>query len=371
MDLTFNFSKKYTIGTEIELQILDSHNVGLVSKSSEVLDAINRTKHPGIIKPEIARSMLEINTHIHGNISSLTNELMEIKDFLTPIAKRFKIRFSGGGIHPIQKWQDTQITQKTRYKRIYEIYNYLAKQDAVFGQHIHIGCTSGKDAIYLTHILARYIPHFIALSASSPFYQGVATLFHSVRVGLATKYPTSGCIPFIKSWKSFSEYFNKMHDLNIIESMKDIYWDIRPKPEFGTVEIRICDTPLTLEKSILLTAYIQSLAHYILEEHPYDVVKNIYLLYPYNRFQAARYGFDGEFIDPYSEKITTIGKDILATAKKIKIHATLLGNDSYINKLIKMTAAKQNDAKLSSNIYKKVKSLQKTVRIQSKMWMQN
>ena len=265
MILKFEPSKKYSLGVEIELQIIESRNGKLLSKSAEILKDVTATKHPGNIKPEIIRSMLEINTSVHKNVSSLSSELLEIQQYLFKEAKKFKIRFSGGGIHPFQKWQNALITQKARYQKIYETYEYLAKQDAVFGQHIHIGCANGNDAIYLTHMLARYLPQFIALSASSPFYDGVATGFNSVRVSLSTKFPTSGFIPFVKSWQEFSRYFNKMRNFRIIESMKDIYWDIRPKPEFGTVEIRIFDTPLTIEKSLILTAYIQTLAHYILE----------------------------------------------------------------------------------------------------------
>src|SRR5690606_31979681 len=128
----------------------------------------------------------------------------------------------------------------------------LAKQFTVFGQHIHVGCGSGDDAIYLVHALARYVPHFIALSASSPFSQGVDTAFDSSRLNAIAAFPLSGSMPFVQSWDELNAYVAKMYRFRIIGSMKDFYWDIRPKPEYGTIEIRVCDTPLTVERAAAL-----------------------------------------------------------------------------------------------------------------------
>ena len=99
--------------------------------------------------------------------------------------------------------------------------------------------------------------------------------------------PTSGIVPFVKTWREFGEYFNQMQSLGIIETMKDFYWDVRPKPEFGTVEIRICDCPLTINKAILIAAYMQVLARYLLEEEKVELPQNYYHVYNTNRFQAA------------------------------------------------------------------------------------
>src|SRR5262249_27038602 len=150
-------------------------------------------------------------------------------------------------------------------------YTYLSKRSTVFGQHIHIGCKSGEDAIYLTHALSRYVPQFIAICASSPFYQGVDTGYASSRSTVFNAFPLSGVMPYLITWNEFSEYYYKMRNYGIIGSMKDFYWDIRPKPEFGTVEIRVCDTPLTIRTAAIITAYIQALSLYLLEEKPIQI----------------------------------------------------------------------------------------------------
>ena len=114
----------------------------------------------------------------------------------------------------------------------------------MFGQHVHIGVPNGDEALWLLHALSRYVPHFIALSASSPFVQGVDTGFHSARLNSVFAFPLSGRAPFVLSWDGFGEFFKKMTSTGVVQSMKDFYWDIRPKPEYGTIELRVCPSRL-------------------------------------------------------------------------------------------------------------------------------
>lgn len=161
------------------------------------------------------------------------------------------------------------------------------------------------------------MPHFIAISASSPFYLGINTNYCSSRSTIFNAFPLSGVIPYLRNWQEFSDYYRKMYRWKIIENMKDFYWDIRPKPELGTIEIRVCDTPLTLRKSILITAYIQALALYLLKEKPVQLSHDLYYVYNYNRFQASRHGLEGELTVTDKDKPILIMDDILETIKKL------------------------------------------------------
>ncbi len=220
----------------------------------------------------------------------------------------------GGGSHPFHDWADRRIYPNERFLHVVERYGYLAKQFTVFGQHIHIGCPSGDDAVFLTHVLTRYIPHFIALSAASPFYQGEDTSFQSSRLTAVSAFPLAGHIPFVADWGEFREYFSRMKGFGIVASMKDFYWDIRPKPEYGTIEIRVCDTPLTVRRAALLAAYAQALGAWHLEERALEPSRTTYLVNSFNRFEACRYGYRGNMVDPYAARKIAIGEDILATA---------------------------------------------------------
>src|SRR3970040_699016 len=172
------------------------------------------------------------------------------------------VRVSGSGSHPFHDWADRRIYPNERFRYVVERYGYLAKQFTVFGQHIHVGCPGGDEAIYLTHMLTRYVPHFIALSAASPFYQGEDTSFQSSRLTAVSAFPLAGHMPFVADWAQFTDYCGGMKQCGIVASMKDFYWDIRPKPEYGTIEIRVCDTPLTVGRAAQLAAYAQALAAY-------------------------------------------------------------------------------------------------------------
>ena len=191
----------------------------------------------------------------------------------------------------------------------------------MFGQHVHVGCPDGDAALWLLHALSRYVPHFIALSASSPYVQGDDTGFDSARLNSVFAFPLSGRAPFVRNWEEFGGYFDKMTATGVVQSMKDFYWDIRPKPEYGTIELRVCDTPLTVDKAAALACYLQCLCRHLREERPFEPAEDDYLVYAFNRFQACRFGLDGEIVDPKTKQRHKLRDDILRTLARIDEHA--------------------------------------------------
>ncbi len=366
--LSFKSSTHVSIGVELELQLINPHTYGLISSAKDLIRIIRESHYQKRIKPEITQCMIEVNSSIHHSPMILLDELIEIQSFLLEQGDKLNITFCGGGTHPFHKWMLQKIFPTMRYKKLSRQYRYLSKRSTVFGQHIHIGCKSGEDAIYLTHALARYVPQFIAICASSPFYMGVDTGFQSSRSTIFNAFPLSGVIPYLTSWLEFSNYFYKMKNLGIVESMKDFYWDIRPKPEFGTVEIRVCDTPLTIKNGIIITAYVQALSLYLLQERPEILSHDLYFLYGYNRFQASRYGFEGTMIDPASFQRYLISQDIIDTIKKIEYFANQLNTMSILSQLLHQVINQQNDAVLLRQILKHVNSFPKVVSEQCAIW---
>ncbi|MEO8400285.1 MAG: YbdK family carboxylate-amine ligase [Gammaproteobacteria bacterium] len=366
--LPFNHSSLASIGVELELQIIDPMTYGMLSRAKDLIRNVTESPFEEKIKPEITQSMIELNSSVHQTPSQLYADLNEMRLFLLMHAEEIGIKIAGGGTHPFQKWALQKIFPTTRFKNLSHHYRYLSKRSTVFGQHIHVGCPSSEDALYLTHALARYVPHFIAISASSPFYQGIDTGYQSARSNVFSAFPSSGVIPYLLSWKEFSEYFYKMKQLKIIRSMKDFYWDIRPKPEFGTVEVRVCDTPLTIKKAVIIAAYIQTLSHYLLQEKTITPSHDLYYLYGYNRFQSIRYGFEGDFINPMSLQHTVIAEDILETIKLIDKHTRQLNNSDWLESLTELVNNKKNDTELLRQIFKETGSLPKVVSEQCLMW---
>lgn len=325
--LEFKESEMFSMGVELELQLVNTRDHNLTAAAPDLLAIVKEKAHTGDIKPEITQSMIEASTGIHKTHRSLLAELRGIRTLLVTEARVLNVGVSGGGAHPFQHWSERRISDRPRFRHVSGLYGYLAKQFTVFGQHIHIGCRNGDDALYLLHAMARYIPQLIALSSCSPYYQGVDTAFDSSRLNSVFAFPLSGRAPFVLHWNEFEAYFERLRTVGIVESMKDFYWDIRPKPEYGTIEIRICDTPLTVDRAATLAAYVQGLCRWLLSQGPRDVTEEIYLAYTYNRFQACRFGLEGEFVDVATGMRRTIAEDILATTETIR---RALGNEAAL-----------------------------------------
>jgi carboxylate-amine ligase len=343
-ELRFQASPALTIGIELELQLLKPHDLDLARGAGDLLARIERRKLPGAIKPEITESMIELNSAVHASGATLLAELEATRRALAAEAGLLNLRVAGGGSHPFHDWADRRIFPNERFQFVLERYGYLAKQFTVFGQHIHVGCASGDDAIYLAHMLTRHVPHFIALSASSPFYQGEDTSFQSSRLTAVSAFPLAGHIPFVADWDEFVNYFSRMRDFGIVKTMKDFYWDIRPKPEYGTVEIRVCDTPLTVRRAALLAVYAQALGAYYLQERPYSPDRGIYLVNSHNRFEACRYGYAGEMVDPLGGPRKRMGQDILDTIEIVAAHAPHAESVELLRELAAEVRGGQSDA---------------------------
>ena len=367
--MDFKSSQVLTFGVELELQILNSRDFDLARDAADLIGLVEKTNHPGAVKPEITESMVELNTSIHNDHGTLLAELKTIRSAVTQAAQRLNVHIAGGGSHPFHQWTDRRIYPTERFKHLLSVYGYLAKQFTIFGQHVHLGCPDGDTAVYLTHILSRYVPHFIALSASSPFQQGEDTAFQSSRLNTVSAFPLSGQIPFVHSWAEFLEYFDKMRGYGIVESMKDFYWDIRPKPEYGTVEIRVFDTPLTVERAALLAAYAQSLARHILSDRPLAPSRDVYTVYNYNRFQACRYGLAGKLVDAYTRQSVSLKQDVLDTLTVITPHAGALGNREAVAQLAAGVEAGYSDAGWLRRVHRDRGSLNDVARMQSDLWM--
>src|SRR5258705_10513742 len=210
MPLEFAASEPLSLGVELELMVLNTHDYNLVRGAPDLLARLEKVDLAGEVKPEITESMIEINSAVNTNYGDLLEELVRVRDAIVIAAERLNVAVAGGGSHPFHKWKEQRIFPTERFQRVSALYGYLAKQFTGFGQHIHVGVANGDDAIYLTHRLASYIPHFIALSASSPFSQGEDTSFETSRLHAVAAFPLSGVMPPVRTWAEFNRYFDDM-----------------------------------------------------------------------------------------------------------------------------------------------------------------
>ncbi|MBA2548171.1 MAG: glutamate--cysteine ligase [Burkholderiaceae bacterium] len=355
--LVFNRSALLTLGVELELQLIDRRTGDLTRGASDLIALVSKKSHPGEIKPEITESMLEICTSVHRSFGPVVAELQHLRDILVAGADRLDIEVAGGGAHPFQRWYDRQIYDRPRFRHVAGLYGYLAKQFTVFGQHVHVGCENGTQALRLLHQLSSYIPQFIALAAASPYFQGVDTSYDCSRLNSVYAFPLSGRAPFLTDWPAFERFFAKLKALGVVESMKDFYWDIRPKPEFGTIEVRVCDTPLTVERAAVLAAYIQSICRMLLE-HPQPLdSEDIYLTYNYNRFQACRFGLEGQVIDGKTGASRALHEEVLATLDACRPFARELESGDALDELERWVRTNGNDARWQRETFQRRHSM--------------
>ncbi|MFO1218258.1 MAG: YbdK family carboxylate-amine ligase [Burkholderiaceae bacterium] len=364
----FTRSEALTLGVELELQLLDTHDFDLTPRAEDLLRELDGHSGAWDVKPEITRSMIEIGTSIQRNHQGLRDELHDLRRQMSRAARKLNLGIAGGGTHAFQHWSAQQIFPTERFRYISELYGYLAKQFTVFGQHVHVGVESGDEAMWLLHALSRYVPHFIALSASSPFVQGVDTGFHSARLNSVFAFPLSGRAPFVLSWSAFGEFFDKMTSTGVVQSMKDFYWDIRPKPEYGTIELRVCDTPLAVDKAAALACYLQCICRHLREERPFEPAEDDYLVYTFNRFQACRFGLDGEIVDPKTKQRHKLRDDIIRTLARIDEHALDLQALEASN-LIRDSVFDGNDASWLRGLQRKALPMPAVVEAAAKRWM--
>jgi len=341
----FQKSEALSLGVELELQLVNTHDYDLAPYAEDMLRLMSKVALPGAVVPEMTSSMIEISTGVCQSSSEVLGQLSQIRDALVKSADKLNIAVVGGGTHPFQQWHERRIYDKPRFRELSELYGYLSKQFTIFGQHVHVGCPNADTALLTLHRMSRYIPHFIALSASSPYVQGQDTAFDSARLNSVFAFPLSGRAPFALTWNDFTVYFDKMAKTGVVKSMKDFYWDIRPKPEFGTIEIRVFDTPLTVERAAALSGFVQSLAAWFMQDQPFMPTEDDYLVYTYNRFQACRFGMDAVYVDPATGGHMPLREHIALTLKQIERHATQVGAGAFMQMLRTSVDDSYNDAR--------------------------
>ena len=299
----FASSQLGSMGIELELMVLDRLTYDLLPAAPDILLLLDQQEKAWVATPEITTSMLEVATSVLGSYREAADQLEEIRATVQRAAFAVGAAISGGGAHPFQKWNEQRIYPKDRYRESARKYGYLAKLFTVFGMHVHIGMASADEAVRIGAWLTQRAPLFIALSANSPCWQGEDSGFCSARSNVVGAFPMSGIMPpDLRSWQEFSEHFDRLAEHGIVNSIKDFYWDVRPKPEYGTIELRVLDTPLHPAHAAALACYARELCIEMADQPGVWPGASARELYNWNRFNAAKEGVQGNWIDPCTRK---------------------------------------------------------------------
>ena len=305
--MKFHSSPNPTIGVEIELQLIDDNTQDLKNISPEILADIDKN-FSNRIKYELFESMIEINTDVCNTVEEVNQDIKQTLLHLKEILKNYNASINCSSLHPFAKGKNQIITNNPRYKRIMKDLQIIGTRFITQGLHVHIGIDDCEKAIKVNNAIRMYLPLLLALTTSSPYYEGEDTGLHSYRTKIFESLPLAGLPDYLNDWDHFTKLTDNLVKANIIKSVKDLWWEVRPHPGFGTVEIRICDIPINLEKILALVALIQALVITIQNEDNYPDT-HIQILES-NKWQAVRYGLKGAFIDPITYKQLSVRKAI-------------------------------------------------------------
>ncbi len=319
--LVFNKSPAPTIGVELEIQIIDGRTFGLVPLAPEILRKVPPS-HKQRIKPEFIRSMVEINTGICGSVAEVEDDLKTSYSLLGDIARGLGAALYAVSLHPFSKGSDQVVSDHPRYKKIMQELQLVGRRFISQGLHVHIGVDDREKAIKVNNNLRIYLPVLLALTTSSPFYESEDTGLMSYRAKLFEDLPLAGIPDLLHGWEEYTTVVSLLEKSGIIESVKDIWWDVRPHPDFGTVEVRVCDMPYSLHDVLAVTALVQALVITLAEQH--EAPEPHIQILRSNKWQAARYGLEGFFVDPFfgrrcpmKEAATDLYRHVMPVAERL------------------------------------------------------
>jgi carboxylate-amine ligase len=251
------------------------------------------------IKQEMHQSIVEVGTKVCADVAELSHECISIRGELSAAAERVGLAVAAAGSHPSAQWVDQLISPGERYENIVHELQQLARSLLIFGLHVHVAMPDKQTTIDIMNAARYFLPHFLALSTSSPFWAGRETGLKSYRTAIFRRFPRTGVPDYYGSWGEYDNYINLLVDLHCIDNGKKIWWDLRPHPTFGTLEFRICDVPTRVEETICLAAIMQAVVVKLHRLYTKNMGFRLYrrTLIEENKWRAARWGIDGNLID--------------------------------------------------------------------------
>lgn len=295
--IEFNSSKNFSIGAELELQLINASNFDLHPCSLEILSTLPESLQSKI-KSELFQSMIEVNSSICDSAIELEDDLKQSIKYLLDWAQEKNVLLVSLGTHPFAKYDERLLYPNSRYYRLIERNKWLARRLAIFGFHIHIGMRSGEHCIEMMKSISHFLPHLTALCVSSPFWFGRDTGLASSRSTIFESIPTGGHPCMVENWKHFNEIVTCLFNSKAISSLKDIWWDLRPSVEYGTLELRVFDSPPSIRKVAQTCAITHCLVHALDDGMFRDRVQRTYQdwIVRENKWRVARHGLDADII---------------------------------------------------------------------------
>jgi glutamate---cysteine ligase / carboxylate-amine ligase len=322
----------YTIGIEEELMIVDGETYSLVNAIESLLGDVE----DGAVKPELHESVLEISTDPVADTAHAGRQLRALREQVRQRAARRGLTIGSAGTHPFAMWEDQRIVARPRYRELVTALRFVARQELIFGMHVHVGLDDPDKAIHVANGMRVHLAVLLALSANSPFWRADSTGLLSTRIPIFRAFPRVGIPPYYRDWSDYQREIEFMVSSGVIEDYTWLWYDVRPHPDFGTVEVRVCDSQTRIEHTLALTALIQAMVKELAEHYEAggELASYPWQMLDENKWLAARHGLDAELVDlPSSERV---GAKALARRllDRLREHAQDLGSAAELEAIV-------------------------------------
>jgi glutamate---cysteine ligase / carboxylate-amine ligase len=334
----FGKSDPYTLGVEEEYMLLDARSFDLVQHIDTVLAAVQGHPLESQVNAELMQSVLEIATPVCRTAGDVHRELTNLRELVSGVARENGMRLGSAGTHPFSLFERQRITARDRYRALVDQLQYIARRELIFGMHVHVAVDDADKAVKIVGGLLPHLAPLLALSASSPFWRGEPTGLSSSRQMVFAAFPRSGPPPRFRDYADYAEVVGQLERTGCIADYTHIWWDVRPHPRLGTIEIRVCDAVTRLEDAVAIAAYCQAVVKQLSERH--DAGEEIpsfhRILTSENKWLAARYGLEAPVMDlPTGRRNRVpVAQLVRRTLREIEPHARELGSERELEGIL-------------------------------------
>jgi carboxylate-amine ligase len=341
--LEFAHNERPTVGIELELGLVDAESLQLASAYGLLNARLTAEGHqPGgessHFKPELMQCVLEINTEVCDTIADADRDLRQKLAIVEAAADPLGLRLWWGATHPFSSWGDQRVTPDERYLQLVNLLQEMARRLITFGLHVHVGVDTGDKAVMVCDRIMRHLPTLLALSVSSPFWEGRQTGLHSHRSKVMEGLPTAGLPTLMRNYSEYVWLVNHMIDTGFINTIREIWWDVRPHHNFGTVEVRVCDMPGTLEDTLAIAALVQCLVKALSDEIDHGAYQHDChpIMVQQNKWRATRFGNQAKLVDTYTYRVASVARTVERMAEELGPTAEELGCEKYLAHCVAM-----------------------------------
>ncbi|TWT33314.1 carboxylate-amine ligase [Blastopirellula retiformator] len=331
--LVFTSNEAFTVGIELELGIVDNQTMALANSVQRLIE-VAPPEVASRIKPELMQCCLEINTEICLTIDQAEGDLRRNLAAVQALTDQHGLRLWWGSTHPFSHWSEQQVTQTERYLNLVELLQEMARRLVTNGLHVHVGVESGDKAVMICDRIMQYLPVLLALSTSSPFWENHDTGLASHRSKIMEGLPTAGLPPLMRNWSEYVWLVNHMVDTGFINTIREIWWDVRPHHNFGTVEVRVCDMPGNLDDAMTISAVIQCLVKHLSDEIDHGAYQHDChpMMVRQNKWRACRFGSNAQLVNSYTYEVESVSQIVARLIERLMPSAIELGCEDYLRR---------------------------------------